>query len=451
MRKRALAVTDAAADEIATRPYYYWLLLSLFFEYARPASYFPPLRIPFLYSVLPILLLIVTFFVKGLRPLPSIFADPMAKWVPIFLGLLVISMTHAEVTMYAWSVTKLVLGSSMLFLLIARIATTQARLRGIFLTLLLAHLFLLAMNPQVIMQPEVRNFILGATFLGDGNDFSLSLCIMLPLTFELAMSANSGWRKILAWFAVVILLFAIVASQSRGATIGMGAVLVFMWFYSPRKGALLAGVLVAMAIVFAYAPAEYFSRLNTITDYQNEGSASARIVAWKAATRMAVDNPVLGVGAGQFPSEFSGKYHPKDDPSGHWMTAHSSYFLVFGELGFTGLLVFLTMVIAAIRANLKTRALIRARAGPEPNAAAIESMRMLYLTSAAMIGFAAPGAFLSAAYYPHIYVLTAILIAARGNSLASVGIPISEAFPGSARARRRRKPAPPAEAKQAHR
>ena len=134
-------------------------------------------------------------------------------------------MAHAEVTLYAWNVTKLVLGSSMLFLLIARIATTQARLRGIIATLLVAHLFLLAMNPQVILQPEVRNFILGATFLGDGNDFSLSLCIMLPLTFELAMSAQSGWRKILAWLAVVMLLFAIVASQSRGATIGMGAVL----------------------------------------------------------------------------------------------------------------------------------------------------------------------------------------------------------------------------------
>ena len=260
MRKRAQHVADAVQDEVATRPYYYWLLLSLFFEYARPASYFPPLRIPFLYSVLPIVLLIVTFFAKGLRPMPAIFADPMAKWVPMFLGLLVISMAHADVTLYAWNVTKLVLGSSMLFLLIARIATTQARLRGIIATLLVAHLFLLAMNPQVILQPEVRNFILGATFLGDGNDFSLSLCIMLPLTFELAMSAQSGWRKILAWLAVVMLLFAIVASQSRGATIGMGAVLVFMWFYSTRKGALLMGIVLAVAVVFAYAPAEYFSR-----------------------------------------------------------------------------------------------------------------------------------------------------------------------------------------------
>ena len=164
-----------------------------------------------------------------------------------------------------------------------------------------------------------------------------------------------------------------------------------------------------------------------------------------------MDNPVLGVGAGQFPSEFSGRYHPKEDPSGHWMTAHSSYFLVFGELGFTGLLVFLTMVIAAIRANLKTRALVLARAGPERNPAAAEGARMLFLTSAAMIGFAAPGAFLSAAYYPHIYVLGAILIAARGNSLTAVGIPVSEAFPGSSRPGRRRKPAPTPEVKEARR
>ena len=133
------------------------------------------------------------------------------------------------------------------------------------------------------------------------------------------------------------------------------------------------------------------------------------------------------------------------------MTAHSSYFLVLGELGFVGILVFLAMVIGAIRANLKTRALIRARAGPEPNAAAIESMRMLYLTSAAMIGFAAPGAFLSAAYYPHIYVLTALLIAARGNSLAAMGIPVSEAFPEAMAGGQTAKAAPAVEAGEARR
>ncbi len=38
---------------------------------------------------------------------------------------------------------------------------------------------------------------------------------------------------------------------------------------------------------------------------------------------------------------------------------------------------------------------------------------MLYLLNASLIGFAIAGAFLSAAYYPHIFVLTALMISAR--------------------------------------
>ena len=38
---------------------------------------------------------------------------------------------------------------------------------------------------------------------------------------------------------------------------------------------------------------------------------------------------------------------------------------------------------------------------------------MLDLLNAGMVGFAVAGAFLSATYYPHMYVLTALLISAR--------------------------------------
>jgi putative inorganic carbon (hco3(-)) transporter len=426
--RRLAAVADPVRDELATRPYYYWLIACIICEYARPASFIPFLRIPFLYSALPLVLFAVQFGIKGLRPPKEILADPLAKVLLFFFGMMAVSIGWSASMLYAWDATKLVMGYVILFWLISRICTTQARLRGIFLTLLGSHLFLLAMNPQVILNPTVRSYIDGVTFLGDGNDFSLSLCIAMPLTFELAMSAQAKWKKFLGWGAVAILLFAIVASQSRGATIGLAGVLFYIWLYSSRKGLALVGVLLAVACVFIYAPPEYFTRMNSISNYQDESSAMARINAWKAAGRMAADNPLLGVGVGQFPSEYGGRYRPKDDPGGKWMTAHSSYFLVLGELGYTGLFLLLTLIIGGIVTNLKTRARVRARAGPEPTPAAEEGARILYLTTAAMIGFALPGAFLSAAYYPHIYILTALLLCARANALAATGMSVAEAF-----------------------
>ena len=51
--------------------------------------------------------------------------------------------------------------------------------------------------------------------------------------------------------------------------------------------------------------------MKTIKDYDSEGSAQARVMAWKAGVRMALDNPVLGVGAGHFPMSVAGKYAPE--------------------------------------------------------------------------------------------------------------------------------------------
>lgn len=424
--------------ERATRFYYYWLLLALFFEYARPASYAPFLAIPFLYSILPVALLLVSMFVKGLRPMGEIFGDPLAKWVLIFLGLITFSAVHADVSLYVFNVWKAVVGYAMLFVMVARIATTHARMRGVFVTLMIAHLFLLAMNPEVVTDPTTRHYILGATFLGDGNDYSLSLCILLPFAIEVALHQKKLWSRILAWAATGMLVVAIIGTQSRGATLGMGSVMIFLWLLSPRKMASLVGVALVALIVVVYAPPAYFQRMGTVKNYEQDGSAQGRIEAWKGATNMALTYPLTGVGAGQFPTSFGTKFRTPGAQHMPWLTAHSSYFLVLGELGFPGLLVLLTIVIGNIRTNLRVRKDVLARAGPSPSAQTREDAQMLYLCSAAMLGFAVAGAFLSAAYYPHIFVLTGLLIAARSIAAKRAGIEIVTRSPRELAAERRR-------------
>jgi hypothetical protein len=45
---------------------------------------------------------------------------------------------------------------------------------------------------------------------------------------------------------------------------------------------------------------------------------------------------------------------------------------------------------------------------------------LLFMLSASMIGFAVAGAFLSAAYYPHVFVLTGLLCSARCIALVEL-------------------------------
>lgn len=409
MNARVVKELDPAEAEKSTRYLYWWLLLALFFEYARPASYFKPLGLIPLNSMIPLALLMVSMFAKGLRPWNRIFADSFAKWPFIFLGFILVSAVWATVFTYTNTVFQRALGYLFLFMLIARIATSRQRVRGVCFTLIMAHLFLLIMNPEVVLSPTTRHYIIGATFLGDGNDYSLSLCILLGFALDMVFVQTSGMKKALSWAMVGLLVLTIVGTQSRGASLGMIAVFGYMWWRSPRKAVGVVAIFVAALGVLLYAPDVYFERMGTLSAPSQDSSAEGRIHAWRAGTKMALHN-VLGVGAGNFPNNFP-KYRSADAPS-RWMTAHSMYFLILGELGFLGLLLLFKLVFGNFRSNvrLRKRLLQQQPDGPVRFAADIRTLNTL---NASILGFAVAGAFLSVTYYPHIFVLAGLGLALR--------------------------------------
>jgi len=240
---------------------------------------------------------------------------------------------------------------------------------------------------------------MGGTFLGDGNDFALSLCLLFPCMIGVALGARSLIGKLLAWGAAAVMPMAIVATQSRGGTLGMAVVLFYLWFRSPRKLVSLIAIAMVGVLVLIYAPPEYFQRMGTVSNVQDDSSARGRLDAWSGSIGMGLKNP-LGIGAGGF--------------SARWgRTAHSTYFLALGELGLAGLFCVLMLVFGNIKVNATLRRQALARAGPIQDEHSRQSTRMLDMINAGMVGFAVAGAFLSSAYYPHMYVLTALLISAR--------------------------------------
>jgi probable O-glycosylation ligase (exosortase A-associated) len=420
MRRRVMPRTTdvvGTSEDRSTNVFYWWLLLAIAFEYIRPAVFFPPLDALKLNSLIPLTLLVAVLFAPGLRPFKTIFGDRYARWLVVFLFLILISVPFAEVTEYAYKVFKNVLANFFLFLIIARVATSQQRLRGIFAILIATHLFLLLMSPALILNPEIRSYVRGAPFLGDGNDFSLSLCILLPMAIELARNARTRVGQVIAWGTFVLLLLGIIGTQSRGAALGGIAVFGFLWLTSKQKAATLVGIGVVAVIVVVAGSETYFNRMNSIKDYESDGSAEARILAWKAGVQMARDNPVFGVGAGHFPLALGTKYKPAEVD--RWMTAHSMYFLVLGELGLPGLLTLCALVFGGIFTTLKVRRRILKSATDPPSDRIVQSGRLLGLLSASGIGLAVAGAFLSVAYYPHLFILTGIMLSARAISLSA--------------------------------
>jgi O-antigen ligase len=89
------------------------------------------------------------------------------------------------------------------------------------------------------------------------------------------------------------------------------------------------------------------------------------------------------------------------------MAAHSIYFEVLGDLGFTGLLLFLGMLGFAIL----TCTTIRRRAKPHPDMAWMAELAGMLRLS--LIVYMVAGAALSFAYFEGLYLLVALLSVTR--------------------------------------
>lgn len=383
---------------------YGWLLVAIFIEYTRPLNYLPFLKIPFVLTIIPMLLFLITCFAPGMRPAKDIFVDKRVKWLFFFITLIFASALLSKLNQMTTNVIAQVIGYTLIFFMIVRLVTTEKRLMGVVWTLVVAHLFVIATNFQVIANPALRQYLNASPFLGDGNDFSLSIGWLFPCIVAVALLARSKFVRLISWGAAAVIPLAIIASQSRGATIGFAVMIVYLWLRSPKKMVSAVGIVMLAGIVLLYAPPVYFQRMGTVGSAATEdSSASLRLKAWGGAIGMAARRP-LGLGPGQF-----GAYWGK--------TAHSTYFLALGELGVLGFICVLVLIFGNLRANLRVRKKVITELPQPPPEDAQRSLRLLDMLNAGMLYFAVAGAFLSGTYYPHIYVIFGLLLAQREFTL----------------------------------
>lgn len=387
---------------------YYGLLLFFLLEYVRPGSYVPGLMALRLNSIVPLANFTGAVLTGGQRAWSSIAVERNTWFIVTLLLLVSLSMMTADVTMYAYQGLTTLLGYAMAYWVMMSELTTERRVVGVFKMLVAVHVIVAYLNPVLFTDPGNRHYLTSGFFLGDGNDFALSLNVVIPLCLGLLLGARGIVRKGFWAAALLVLVAAVVLTQSRGGTLALAAMGAYYWAKSEKKVQTGLVAVTVVALILLYAPAAYFQRMGQLTDTQ-EGSASARIGAWKASVRMAADHPLLGVGAGHFGVKYGAEYRTAD-VYGSGMTAHSLYFLALGELGLPGFGAVLWFFIYNLRANRHLAGQVRERGGPNQEA----DLRLLSSTSASLIGFAAGAAFLSCLYYPHIYVLCGLMGATRG-------------------------------------
>jgi putative inorganic carbon (hco3(-)) transporter len=260
------------------------------------------------------------------------------------------------------------------------------------------------------------------------NDLALNMVAVIPLAAFLVLRPASLLKRGIAALCTVMMLGAVVASQSRSGTVGLFVMsLVLGVQLLKRKPGVVLAFVFAGLLALPLLPSSYWQRVASITnkDLDQTGSREARSVLLRESFEAFASHPLTGVGAGQFKN-----YNP-DGREEAWRESHNVVLQVASELGVVGLAVFFYLVVRAFYAPIQTRRLLRAaapgrrpsRTGPapvEPLGDAEYASLGLHsaVLSAALAGWFICALFASVAYHWTFYYLLALAVAPRDYLLA---------------------------------
>lgn len=235
------------------------------------------------------------------------------------------------------------------------------------------------------------------SMIGDNNDFGLALNMTLPFFFFLAQTETNPKLKRLFGVLFILTIPAIFFTYSRGAMLGLVAVMGMMMLQLKKRKILIPVVLLGAAIAFLFAPEAWKERMNPTGEQSLDKSAESRINAWTFAWNLASDYPVAGGGFATFTRPLFILYAPHP---GDLHGPHSVYFGILAEHGFVGLFLYLSLIASAF---YSTSQVIRWSKTMGDEVAA-QYARMFRFS---MVGFLVSGLFLGRQYFDYFYTILA--------------------------------------------
>jgi O-antigen ligase len=247
----------------------------------------------------------------------------------------------------------------------------------------------------------------------DANDFATLAVTAIPLGIYFAFARTRLFRA-LSWCGIAALAVGFVWSGSRGGLLALFAVVAYVLvrYSSIPKRWRIGSLAIITLLAVGTASESYWTRMATILspkdDYNLTGE-EGRIQIWRRGMGYMLANPVVGVGAGNF-STAEGTISPlarrRERGRGvRWAAPHNTYLQVGAELGIPGLVIFGGFFLAVFT-TLRT---VRRRAAGLADGGRI--ITLAQSLTAALVGYAVGGFFLSLAYHDMLYALCGIAVA----------------------------------------
>jgi O-antigen ligase len=260
----------------------------------------------------------------------------------------------------------------------------------------------------------------------DPNEFAMCLLMGIPFWMLIFVSSRSPVKKILSLLGLAPVFWAFFNTGSRGALIGLGALLALLLVQSSisKKIVILTVAGVGMLLISAFMPsylkARYLtfftpaapSATSTVSEMQklrsDIDSAEGRKNLLLKSIQMTVENPLFGVGPGNFPVAMFSEAK-RNSGNYAWLVTHNSYTQISSETGIPGL-VFLLMIISYAFVELNR---IRKLTGPQGQFPRPDIFNCANFLRLSTISVVVCMFFLSVGFSPNIYLLAGVVVSLR--------------------------------------
>jgi probable O-glycosylation ligase (exosortase A-associated) len=238
------------------------------------------------------------------------------------------------------------------------------------------------------------------SYIEGNNEVALAFVMVIPLMQFLRLISDSEWVKRGLLLAMGLCATAALGSYSRGALLAVAAMAIVLWWRSDKKlvGAVI--LLVLSVALLSFMPEQWWDRMGSINNYQDDASATGRLNAWWMAWNLAKAN-FFGGGFMIYNADIFARYAP-NPLDVH--AAHSIYFMVLGEHGFIGLLLFLLLWFFVWGSAGRLR--IQGKKLPQT----VWLSHLGAMCQVSLAGYAVGGAFLSLSYYDLPYNILVLVV-----------------------------------------
>ena len=381
----------------------WFLCIYFFFEYVRPQS---------IYTAIDILPYSQIFL--GLAIISAI-ADPSVKWVNsagnkyiiIFSLIIILSGIFAFRPMTAWENHVFFLNWLIVYFLVLCVLNTEKRL---FLFLCAFLLFNLKMSQHGFISWMQRGFAFatwGLTgspgWFRNSGEFALEMLIFTPLATGFVIALRPQWKKfkrLIMYMLPISGAVSIIGASSRGGQVGLAAVTIWLILLSKQRLRAMLMLSIACLALYHLLPDEQIARF---TEMGSDKSSLQRLAYWEYGLQVMQDHPVLGIGYYNWLDYVNFMEPGGIGPGQEVELPHNIFIQAGAELGYTGLVSLLSIIVTILLLNRSTRKL------------SVDRNRFLFYLAygldAGFIGLLAGAMFVSVLYYPFLWVQFAITAA----------------------------------------